>query len=358
MDNLLQNLIEATLFFVLLLGLNYFVYYEILFYYGISWKITLFSSSIIALLFSLSQLIERYKPNIVSKELYLISSIFLGFTFYLLFFVIALLIIEFFVVLPEPLISNIILALNGVLTLYSILNAKIIKEKVVKLSFKQLKHPIKIIHISDVHIGSIYGENFLKKLVKQINNVGADLLVITGDLADGSRLITENSFKPFKKLDMPSYFVSGNHDGYSDLYKVFNALNNANINILNDNLELIRDDVELIGLNFSMQKNKFNEVLTKVSPNIDKLSILLNHEPKDWDISRENNVNLQLCGHTHGGQLYPMNFIVKIMFPYFKGLFQKENDYLYVSEGTGTWGPPLRLASSSEIIIFELKPKK
>lgn len=357
MSNLLQNIFESILFFILMLGLNYFVYYGVLFHFGIYWPYILLISVIIAMMFPFSQLIERRRPNPISRIIYLISAIILGFTFYLLFIIIVLLVVEAFVPLPEPLTTILALLFTLGITGYSIFNALDIKEKHVKLLFEELKNPLKIAHISDIHVGSINADSFLRKLVHKLNNINADFVVITGDLGDGSRLIKEDSFLPFKNLNMPIYFVTGNHDGYSGLDNVYVALNNANVIILNDKLESFRDDVEIIGINFSME-NQFKEILNEFPPNEDKFSVLLHHLPVAWDISRKNNVNLQLAGHTHGGQFYPMNFIVKLVFPHLKGLFQEGDDYLYVSAGTGTWGPPLRSGSSSEIIVFELRPKK
>lgn len=357
MSNLLQNIFESILFFILMLGLNYFVYYGVLFHFGIYWPYILLISMIIAVMFPFSQLIERRKPNSISRLIYVISSVILGFTFYLLFLIIALLVVEAFIALPEPLTTILILLFTLCITAYSIFSALNIKEKVVKLSFNELKSPLRIAHISDVHVGSINTISFLKKLVSRLNNINVDLVVITGDLGDGSRLIKKDSFEPFKDLNMPIYFVTGNHDAYSGLNNIYAALNNANVIILNDKLESFREDVEIIGINFSMG-DQFKEILNEFPPNKDKFSILLHHLPTGWDISRKNNVNLQLAGHTHAGQFYPMNFIVKLVFPYLKGLFQEGDDYLYVSAGTGTWGPPLRSGSSSEIIVFELEPKK
>ena len=357
MSELLQNIFESLLFFILILGLNYFVYYGVLYHFGVYWPYILLISAIIAIMFPFSQLVERRKPNNISRIIYVISSVILGFTFYLLFLIIPLLVVEAFLVLPEPLIVILVLVFNLIITVYSIFNALNIKKKIVKLSFNELKSPLKIAHISDIHVGSINADSFLKKLVEQLNNIDADLIVITGDLGDGSRLITENSFESFKKLKMPVYFVTGNHDGYSGLNNVYNALNNVGVIILDDKLESFRDDVELVGINFSME-DRFQEVLDEVSPDSSKFSVLLHHLPTGWDISRENNINLQLAGHTHAGQFYPMNFFVKLVFPHLKGLFQDDDDYLYVSAGTGTWGPPLRSGSSSEIIVFELEPKK
>lgn len=357
MGNLLQNIFESILFFILILGLNYFVYYGVLFHFGVYWPYILLISAIIAAMFPFSQLVERRKPNSISRIIYIISAVMLGFIFYLLFLIIVLLVVEAFVTLPEPLTVILVLIFNTIITVYSIFNALNIKETFVKLSFNELKSPVRIAHISDLHVGSINTDSFLRKVVQKLNNTGADLVVITGDLGDGSRLINENSFEPFKELKMPIYFVTGNHDGYSGLNNVYSALNNANVVILNDRLESVRDDLELIGINFSVDDN-FSEVLKEFPPKNDKLSVLLHHLPTGWDISRKNNVNLQLAGHTHSGQFYPMNFIVKLIFPYIKGLFNEGDDYLYVSAGTGTWGPPLRSGSSSEIVIFDLEPKK
>jgi hypothetical protein len=80
------------------------------------------------------------------------------------------------------------------------------------------------------------------------------------------------------------------------------------------------------------------------------------HLPSEWEAAREKGIDLQLSGHTHHGQFYPFNLIVKLVFPYFGGLYKKGKDHLYVSAGTGTWGPPMRLGSRNEITVIELEP--
>jgi len=203
------------------------------------------------------------------------------------------------------------------------------------------------------------------------NNI--DFLVITGDLADGSCPIYPNSFEHLAESKVPIYFAFGNHDFYPGIDNVLKATDVANIKVLYNEMVDIKG-TQLIGIpfgsfgfdnriirknafNFDKSSDKYNNGFDFESIDEFKTSILLHHVPVSWDLFKELGVDLVLSGHTHGGQLFPFNFIVKKIFPYFRGLYNDDGKYLYVSEGIGTLTPPMRLGTSAEMVVFHLKSK-
>ncbi|MDP1551634.1 MAG: metallophosphoesterase, partial [Methanobacteriaceae archaeon] len=284
---------------------------------------------------------------------YMFSTTWMGITLYFLWAIIIIRIIQILIPIPLEMAGLVIIVLVSIISAYSLINAHNIFEKKVTIPLKNLKHPLKLVQLSDVHIGSVRNSGFLKRVVSKIEEINPDAVLITGDLADGSSTIYENSFYPFKKLKMPIFFTSGNHDGYSGIENVSKALKNASIHVLNNEMVEFKD-IQIIGVSYSMKNENLKNALVDIKFDQKKPSVLMYHLPSEWDVARKNGINIQLSGHTHHGQFYPFNLIVKLIFPYLGGLYQKENDYLYVSPGTGTWGPPMRLGSRNEITLIEL----
>ncbi len=173
---------------------------------------------------------------------------------------------------------------------------------------------------------------------------------------------------PFKEIKAPIYFVEGNHDGYSGSRDIKNLLAENGIIVLsNEKIEYC--GLQIVGLDYLLPDresvNTFHappagvtmqEVLPTLDINTNKASILLHHNPIGINYAAENGINLYLAGHTHAGQLFPATIIAKWMFPYNKGLYQyNESTQVYVSQGSGTFGPPMRLATQSEVTIIDLK---
>lgn len=237
-----------------------------------------------------------------------------------------------------------------------------------------------IIHISDLHVGSIRGKPMLRRLSRKLNRLatklrqeGADdiVVVISGDLADGSCPIEEDAFSPLNDVRVPIIFTPGNHDYYQGIENVELAARNAGITVLdNDNLNLRNIGLNIIGLSYPYDDNDFLEGDMDIStiPIIkNETNILIFHIPEGFEYFSRLGVNLQLSGHTHGGQFYPANVWVKAFYPFLKGIFSMElptifgrftNSHLSVTNGVGTMGPPIRLGTDSEIIVLRLKEDK
>ncbi|MBX4212191.1 metallophosphoesterase, partial [Candidatus Pacearchaeota archaeon] len=116
-------------------------------------------------------------------------------------------------------------------------------------------------------------------------------------------------------------------------------------------------DIQIVGVDYSDSKGYLGEILPKISIDKNKPSILLYHPPASLDYIEKKGIGLQLSGHTHNGQIFPFNLFVKLIFPYVMGLYKGKEASIYVSPGTGTWGPPMRLGSRSEITLIHLTPE-
>ena len=355
--------------------------------------------------------VQVFYPNIITHWLALISEIWKGTSIYMIFFTILIYIVGVILALiqiaiPQLLIATLLFVIVPLIAIYALYNADKIRIKNVELEFDNLDKPINFIHISDLHIGAIRKNRLLKSIVKNVNKIyddnkdennnndnkdennndnkdennndnkdenNIDFLVITGDLADGSSPIYLDSFEILAKSKVPIYFTLGNHDFYPGIVNVVKAAENANIHVLCNDVVDIKG-TQLIGIPFGsfgfdnkiIRKNAFNhdKSTDKYNTGFDfdeidesKTSILLNHVPVSWDLFKELGVDLVLSGHTHGGQFFPFNFVVKRLFPYIRGLYEDNGKYLYVSDGIGTLSPPMRLGTNAEMCVFHLKSK-
>lgn len=243
-------------------------------------------------------------------------------------------------------------------------NAKNVEIEVVDVKIKDLKSPYTIIQISDVHIGGLIDKDFINSLVNKINILNADIVVITGDLVDTKLEYASLALNELKNIKSKygTYFIVGNHEYFHGVKPIIDYVNSLGIKTLeNENVYVGAKDegFNLCGVydRFGFKYNDFIPDINKAMENRQNSpTILLAHQPKFInDIKNTKGIDLMLSGHTHGGQLFPFNFLIKLEQPYVKGL-HTFNDFtqVYVNKGTGFWGPPMRLGASSEITVLKL----
>ncbi len=171
---------------------------------------------------------------------------------------------------------------------------------------------------------------------------------------------------PFEKLEVPIYFVEGNHDGYTDSKRIKQELRESGIIVLENEvtnwgefqiigLDHMPADSQSVDIHAAGQRATMKAILPTLDIDKEKPSILLHHYPVGIKYASEQGIDLYLAGHTHGGQLFPINYIAKLMFPYNKGLYEYNGTRIFVSQGTGTFGPPLRVGTRSELAVLVLK---
>jgi len=230
------------------------------------------------------------------------------------------------------------------------------------LGFEELS----IVQLTDVHVGNTIGKDFVAECVERINVLKPDIVVITGDLVDRKIEDAKDDLSPLKELQTKfgTYFVLGNHEYYHGAEDIAAYMPELNIKALLNESVIISDgehQINLVGIN-DIQSIRFNTLpidTYKAFENVDKSipTVLLSHQPKSIEMVKEKRYDLMLSGHTHGGQIFPFGFLVMLQQPYLSGLHAiTATKQIFVSRGTGYWGPPVRVFAPSEISVLTLKP--
>lgn len=254
-----------------------------------------------------------------------------------------------------------------VIITYGMFEAGNIRTKTVVLKTKKLPPDInglRIVQISDIHFSATNSMRLARKIVKIIKDLNPDILVSTGDLIDRDLYDKGKVAALFRDIKVPygKYAVTGNHEWYTGIEEAVSFTEEAGFRMLRNEGITAGDVVNIAGVDDPTSKQfgfvapvSEDEILKKLSNN-DKLSILLKHQPRINEKSAAV-FDLQLSGHTHKGQIFPFGLISARFFPYHSGLFKVgKQSYLYVTNGTGTWGPPVRFLSPPEITVILFSP--
>lgn len=354
MNRIIQMVMFMLVFFSGFLILNYYIFSRMGMLLDLS-QTTVYS---LIFLFSISYpaaaAIERNVSHIITRIFYTIASVWMGISFFLISLLLGYEILKFIFNIP-PFTAGIgIMTIAFIISAYSIINSMFLETKEVEINIPHLKRDMKIVQLSDIHLGSIRNSGFMKKIVEKTNALNPDVVLITGDTADGSARLHPYMFNTIDNIKAPVFLGMGNHDFYEGLDNVLEVLKTTNVNVLRD--EIVEfNGLQIIGVDYSLERNHLKKILSQIVIDNSKPSILMYHVPTEVETANEYGINLQLSGHTHKGQLFPFNFLGRLAFPYFNGLYNYNGTQLYVSQGTGTWGPPMRLGSKNEITLIKLK---
>ncbi|PAF42517.1 metallophosphoesterase [Helicobacter sp. 11S02596-1] len=240
--------------------------------------------------------------------------------------------------------------------------------KNISIPIANLSTPLKIVQLSDVHIGGLIEESRVKNIVQLVNEENPDIIVLTGDIVD-TRL--KNVARAVDELGnlrarYGVYYVLGNHEYLHDIDNIIEKMKELGFHVLiNQNVLISQNGVPLI--NIAGNADLMGKRMGYLEPDLDKTfagiessvpTILLSHQPKIIEKLQNKPVDVILSGHTHGGQIFPFSLAVLLQQPYLMGLHKiGENRYVYINQGTGFWGPPMRVGTHSEISIIKLFPK-
>lgn len=298
---------------------------------------------------------EAKKSRKITRFLSTVDGIWMWASVLFLIDIIIIYIIGSFISLPL-IVNALLLAIVPILGVYNYYKAHklVVNEKT--LIFENLPRDINIAHLSDVHFGSVRHKKIIEDVALKLKELEdkCELAIISGDLADGSSVVLKDDFLALKDVDMPIFFTPGNHDFYPGLGNVVKACKNANIIVL-DNESQQYDFLNIYGLTYTFGEREvptIDERLIKSS----MINIMNYHVPYNWEQFSEIGFDIQLSGHTHGGQFYPVVWIANKMFKYNMGLFKNDlGKYLHVTTGVGSMDTPMRWGTDSEIVILKLK---
>lgn len=322
---------------------------------------------IFPLVFIFSMMYSYKHYSIFNSLINTISAIWLGIVFFLLIaslivFVLIMLNYYFNFQIPVRVISSILIVIMVFLITYGVINSnnpKIVNWNITSEKLSKDWSGKKIIMISDVHLGSVRNEKFLKKIITKIKAEKPDVVFLLGDLIDGSSFPYEKWFTEFSTLK-PQFgilYVEGNHEKYSQEYDTFKAALPQSLNNLTDKRVII-NNTQIVGLNYSESRydGDINKELEILGYDKNQSSIVLMHDPKNVkDLSVEG-ATLVLSGHTHGGQLFPFTFLVKTLYKkYTHGVSYTGSTASVTSSGVGTSLLPLRIGTTPEIIVLTIK---
>jgi hypothetical protein len=222
----------------------------------------------------------------------------------------------------------------------------------------------RIVQLSDLHVGAILKRAFVERVVSAANGLEPDLIALTGDVADGLPPALRDEVAPLAGLRAPhgKFFVTGNHEYYWDApawvreleHLGFSALVNTHRVIERGGARLVLAGVTDLSASRLVPGHASDPAAAVAGAPESDVWVLLAHQPKSAFAARAVGFDLQLSGHTHGGQYFPFNLLVRLFQPFVAGLHRLEEMWLYVSRGTGYWGPPLRLGAPSEITLIQL----
>ena len=261
-----------------------------------------------------------------------------------------------------------VIMVTAFINFYGLYEAWNIKTEIITLKTSKLPEGVeklRIVQISDIHFSQINGVRLADRISDIVMLLKPDLLVSTGDLIDDGLRDPDKVEVLLKSIRAKygKYAVTGNHEFFGDLLKNLRFTESCGFKMLRNRVEKVNEYINIGGVddpaaNREGLGNTIDEskVMEGFSP--DKINIFLKHQPRIKS-SSIGKFDIQLSGHTHDGQIFPFRYLVGLMYKYMHGIYYLEdNSYLYVSRGTGTWGPPVRFLAPPEITVIDFEKEK
>ncbi len=253
------------------------------------------------------------------------------------------------------------LMITSALMIYGYINYKMPREERITIDVDK---PIeggeyRMVAISDVHLGLGTTRSDLARYVDIINSHNPDVVVIVGDLIDNSiePVVRDGMLKEFERITAKDgiYMVPGNHEYISGIDKCVEHIATSSIHLLRDSVVRLSSGVQLIGRDdsFKPQRSTLHSLLSVADPSL--TTVVLDHQPKSISESEKHLVDIHISGHTHRGQVWPLNWITDIMFEQSHGYRKWSNTHVFVSSGLSLWGPPFRIGTRSELLVIDIK---
>jgi uncharacterized protein len=261
--------------------------------------------------------------------------------------------------------SSIAAALFGlalVATVYGLINAACLRTTRVTVKLPNLPEAWQgrtAALVTDLHLGPLSGPDFLRRVLARLRILKPDAVFISGDMFDGPTLGLDALVAPWSEFSAPPgvFYVTGNHDEFAERSLYLEPVRRVGIQVLN-NEKTSLDGLQIVGVHDSEAGNptELRSILHQVQIDQMQSSILLAHRPVNLSVAEEEGISLQLSGHTHGGQIWPWNLLVSRIYGRFgHGLSRLGKLQVYTSYGVGTWGPPLRVGTKSEVVLIRFE---
>ncbi|HMN48459.1 MAG TPA: metallophosphoesterase [Ignavibacteriaceae bacterium] len=373
-----------TIFLTVYTSLNYYIFirgWQSLAAYPVLKPFYAILFFIIAYGYVLAKVFYKFLTPLLYDILLGVGAIWFAFFVYLILSLLAIDIIRlfnsWFNFLPEFLFKNyestkfitaiVVIIFVGLIVFLGNLNKRNIEIRNLEITIPKGESKLDSLNIvmaSDIHLSPIDGERLLVRIVDKMNSLNPDIILLAGDIVDDkAKVLDERGIgESFRKLKSKYgvYSINGNHEFINGVDSCVRFAEKFGIKFLRDGYELIDSSFYLIGREDSSmpqftgkQRKSLEEIVKKIPANYPK--ILLDHTPFKLEQAQQNNIDLQLSGHTHHGQIWPANLITNMIYEISWGYKKKGNTHYYVSSGAGTWGPPVRTGSSSEIVNIKVK---
>ena len=376
-----------TIFFTVYTALNYYIFirgWQAL--HSLPWLkpfyVVLFIVAAYGYVFS--KLLYNFLPAIIYDIWLGIGAIWFAF---LVYFILTLLLIDIFRLfdswfhflpafiqkeyeLTKKIIAVIVIAVVGLIVFLGNLNKRDITVKTLELQFPKgdgKLSEVNIVAASDLHLSPIDGERLLTKIIDKMDSLNPDIILLAGDIVDDKAEILEQRKigESFRRLNPQYgiYTINGNHEFINGVDASVEYAEHLGMKVLRDEYALIDSSFYIVGREDSTMSQftgKHRKTLQQIIESIETNHpmILLDHTPYKLEEAQKNNIALQLSGHTHHGQIWPANIITNMIYEVSWGYKKKGDTHYYVTSGAGTWGPPVRTGSKSEIVNIKITFKK
>ena len=354
---------QSTLFVI-----HYFLYASWIFFLGkpgfLQARALHIALAVLSVSFVAASFLAYKFFNPLVRAIYTVAAVWLGFVNY--FFLaacacwIAYIVPLLFGLHPDPqLLGSLSFDLATIAGIYGIVNASWIRVVRIRVKLPNLPSSWRgrtAAVVSDLHLGPVRNSGFLRRIVKKLTHLQPDVLFVPGDLYDGTAADLEQLATPWAAFHAPlgSYFVTGNHEQFTDPKKYLRSVRQAGFRVL-ESEKIVVDGMQVTGVHYrdAVNVEKFRAILRQASLDRNVASILLVHNPNHLLLAAEAGISLQLSGHTHRGQFFPWTLAVsRIYREYAYGLQRFDGLAVYTSCGVGTWGPPMRVGTNPEIVLI------
>jgi len=373
-----------TIFFTVYTALNYYIFirgWQALSSVAFLRPYYIVAFILVAYGYVFTKLLYKFIPPLVYDIWLGVGALWFAFLVYFILFLVGLdlvrIVESFFHFLPDFIYKNyehtkkitaiVIIILVGFIVFLGNLNKRDITIKTLNINLPRGEgklSELNIVAASDIHLSPIDGERLLERIVDKMNSLNPDIVLLAGDIVDDKAEVLEQRKigESFKRLNPKYgiYTINGNHEFINGVDSSVRYAEHLGMKVLRDEYVIIDSSFYIVGRedvsmkNFTGKERKsLDEIINSL--NSDHPKILLDHTPVKLEQAERNGIDLQFSGHTHHGQIWPANIITNMIYEVSWGYLKKGKTHYYVTSGAGTWGPPVRTGSKSEIVNIQVK---